>query len=292
MDYIGKMWRPPSEANSLILQITVGCSHNKCRFCNMYKEKEFQIKKEADIIKNINDFKNYYQDIERVFLADGDALIVKFDKLLNIIKNINKSFKNLKRISSYGTPQSILNKSLSELKKLRENGLKMIYLGIESGSDQILSDVKKGATRDQIIKAGKKLKKAGIINSSTIILGLGGENKSKLHAVETASIINEISPDYLSALTLMLTETAPMYKDYKNNKFKPLKPYQAVVELSEMLKRVDLDDKCVFRSNHASNYFSIKGTLPEDKEKIIKKLKYIINNPKEYNLKPENNRRL
>ena len=292
MNYTGRMWRPPSEAKSLIIQVTVGCSHNKCRFCNMYKEKNFYIKKEEEINKDIRESAGYYQDIDRIFLADGDALIVKFDKLLKILKEINANFNNLTRISSYGSPQSILNKSLAELKELRKNGLKMIYLGIESGSDEILSEVKKGASRSEIIEASEKLKKAGIINSATIILGLGGKSKSNLHAAKTASIVNQIEPEYLSALTLMLPEDAPMYRDYQNNKFTPLNPYQTVIELYEIIKRIDVDNKCIFRSNHASNYYSIKGTFPDDKEKMMQKLKYIIDNPEEYNLKAENMRRL
>ncbi|MGM0549082.1 MAG: radical SAM protein [Bacillota bacterium] len=292
MNYKGKIWRPPSEAKSLIIQLTVGCSHNKCTFCNMYKNKKFHIKKEVEIKKEIKAAAAKYKNIERIFLADGDALIIQFDKLLNILKTINNNFTNLKRITSYSSPKSILHKSLNELKELKQNGLKMTYLGIESGADQILEKINKGANREEIIKAGQKLKKAGIINSSTIILGLGGKEKTKLHAQATASIINQIKPDYLSALTLMLPEDAPLYQDVKNGNFEILTPYQTVIELKEIIKRLDLEEQCIFRSNHASNYYAIKGTLPEAKSDMLKKLEYIIDNPQKYHLKAEGLRSL
>ena len=192
MDYVGKIWRPPSEGNSFILQTTVGCSHNKCKFCNMYKNKKFKIK-DIDIIKKDIDegFKNY-KNHRRVFLADGDALIIPTDKLLKILDYLNNKFQYLHRITTYATPKSINDKSINDLKKLRKKGLKMVYLGLESGSEKVLKEMKKGANPEDFLKAAKKLKKANIKNSITIILGLGGKEKSKLHAQKTGNLVSKI----------------------------------------------------------------------------------------------------
>jgi len=292
MDYVGKIWRPPSEGNSFILQTTVGCSHNKCKFCNMYKNKKFKIK-DIDIIKKDIDegFKNY-KNHRRVFLADGDALIIPTDKLLKILDYLNNKFQYLHRITTYATPKSINDKSINDLKKLRKKGLKMVYLGLESGSEKVLKEMKKGANPEDFLKAAKKLKKANIKNSITIILGLGGKEKSKLHAQKTGNLVSKIEPEYLSALTLMVKKDVPLYKKIKNDEFQLLNPTEVLDELYEIINNIKVEKKCVFRSNHASNYYSIKGTLPADKEKILNKLNYILNNPQKYNLKNENRRRL
>ena len=285
MDYVGKMWRPPSEGNSLILQTTVGCSHNKCTFCNMYKAKNFKIK-DIDIIKkDIDEAYENYNNYRRVFLADGDALIIPTEKLLNILDYLNTKFQYLHRITTYATPTNINNKSINELKKLRQKGVKMVYLGLESGSKKILKEMKKGADPEDFLKASKKLKKANIKNSITIILGLGGKEKSKLHAKKTGELISKIEPEYLSALTLMVKKDAPLYEKIDNGEFKLLNPTEVLEELYKIINNTKVDKKCIFRSNHASNYYSIKGTLPEDKEKILNKLDYILNNPKKYNWK-------
>ncbi|MGM0437103.1 MAG: radical SAM protein [Bacillota bacterium] len=292
MNYIGKMWRPPSEANSLILQVTVGCSHNKCKFCNMYKEKDFEIKKLKAIKNDIDEAFKSYNNYRRVFLADGDSLIIPTEKLLKILQYLNNKFQYLHRITTYATPENINNKSLEELKKLRKNGLKMVYLGLESGSEKILKEMKKGANPAEVLKASKKLKKANIKNSTTIILGLGGQKDSTLHAEKTGELISKMEPEYLSALTLMVKENTPLYEEIKKDKFKLLNPREVLDELYDIIKNINVKQECIFRSNHASNYYSIKGTLPEDKKKMLKKLKYILNNPKKYHLKNEKMRRL
>ena len=292
MDYIGKMWRPPSEANSLILQTTVGCSHNKCKFCNMYKEKNFKIKNTKTIKNDIDESFQNYSNYRRVFLADGDALIMPTSKLLKILNYLNKKFQYLNRVTTYATPKNIINKSLEDLIELRNKGLKMVYLGLESGSKKILKNMKKGTTPLQVLNAADKLKKANIKNSTTIILGLGGKNNSDLHANKTAELISKMEPEYLSALTLMVKKDAPLSKEIQNEKFKLLTPIEILKELYEIIKNINLKSNCIFRSNHASNYYSIKGTLPTDKEKMLDKLEYILNNPQKYNLKNDNMRRL
>lgn len=292
MNYIGKMWRPPSEANSLILQVTVGCSHNKCKFCNMYKEKDFEIKNLKAIKNDIDEAFESYNNYRRVFLADGDSLIIPTEKLLKILQYLNNKFQYLHRITTYATPENINNKSIEELKKLRKNGLKMVYLGLESGSEKILKEMKKGANSAEILKASKKLKKANIKNSTTIILGLGGQKYSALHAKKTGELISKMEPEYLSALTLMVKENTPLYEEIKKDKFKLLNPREVLDELYDIIKNINVNQKCIFRSNHASNYYSIKGTLPDDKKKMLTKLKYILNNPKKYHLKNEKMRRI
>ena len=205
---------------------------------------------------------------------------------------LNDKFEYLHRITTYATPKNINNKSIDELKKIRKNGLKMVYLGLESGSEKILKKMKKGAEPDEILKASQKLKKANIKNSTTIILGLGGKKDSTLHAQKTGKLLSKMEPEYLSALTLMVKKDAPLYKEIQNGKFELLNPTEVLDELYEIIDNIDVKNKCIFRSNHASNYYSVKGTLPDDKEKMLKKLDYILNNPKKYHLKDENMRRL
>lgn len=292
MNYVGKMWRPPSEAKSLILQITVGCSHNECRFCNMYKNKDFYVKRPEKIKKDIENAAKSYNGYKRVFLADGDVLVMKTEKLLDIMQTIDKRFPYLERISSYARPENINRKSVSDLIKLKEHGLEMIYMGIESGSKKVLKKMKKGANPSEILEAGKKLKKAGITNSSTIILGLGGKEDSKTHAEDTASLISKLRPDYLSALTLMVKQDVSLYEEIETGDFQLLTPYEILDELYQIIEDIEVDQKCIFRTNHASNYYSIKGTLPEDKKRMLDKLKYILDNPDEYHLKGEKRRKL
>lgn len=292
MNYIGKIWRPPSEADSLILQTTVGCSHNKCKFCNMYKNKDFKIKDLKTIKNDIDEAFESYNKYRRVFLADGDALIIPTKKLIKILDYLNNKFQYLQRVTTYSTPKNINSKSLNEMKKLRENGLKMVYIGLESGSEKILKKMKKGATPDEILTASQKLKKTNIKNSTTIILGLGGKNNSKLHSKKTGKLISKMEPEYLSALTLMVKKETPLYHDIKDNKFRLLNPTEILDELYEIITNINVNKKCVFRTNHASNYYSIKGTLPDDKEKMLNKLEYILDNPEKYHLKNENRRRL
>ena len=277
-EYDYPLYRPPSEAYSLIIQATLGCSQNKCTFCSMYKSKKFTIKPLEQIKKEIDFFRIYVKKAERIFLADGDALIMPMKILKEIFIYINEKFPEAERISLYGSPKSILLKTPEELLELKNLGLGLIYLGVESGSDKILSSVKKGVSREEIIAAGKKVKKVGIPLSVTAIAGLGGKENSIEHAVETASLISEINPDYFGVLTLMLEEGTELLEEYKKGNFIPLLSSEILEETKLMIKNINVKEKCIFRSNHASNYVSLKGTLPYEKENILKTIDYALEN--------------
>ena len=277
-EYDYPLYRPPSEAYSLIIQATLGCSQNKCTFCSMYKSKKFTIKPLEQIKKEIDFFRIYIKKAERIFLADGDALIMPMKILKEIFIYINEKFPEAERISLYGSPKSILLKTPEELLELKNLGLGLIYLGVESGSDKILSSVKKGVSREEIITAGKKVKKVGIPLSVTAITGLGGKENSIEHAVETASLISEINPDYFGVLTLMLEEGTELLEEYKKGNFIPLSSSEILEETKLMIKNINVKEKCIFRSNHASNYVSLKGTLPYEKENILKTIDYALKN--------------
>ena len=277
-EYDYPLYRPPSEAYSLIIQATLGCSQNKCTFCSMYKSKKFTIKLLEQIKKEIDFFRIYVKKAERIFLADGDALIMPMKILKEIFIYINEKFPEAERISLYGSPKSILLKTPEELLELKNLGLGFIYLGVESGSDKILSSVKKGVSREEIIAAGKKVKKVGIPLSVTAIAGLGGKENSIEHAVETASLISEINPDYFGVLTLMLEEGTELLEEYKKGNFIPLSSSEILEETKLMIKNINVKEKCIFRSNHASNYVSLKGTLPYEKENILKTIDSALEN--------------
>ncbi len=277
-EYDYPLYRPPSEAYSLIIQATLGCSQNKCTFCSMYKSKKFTLKPLEQIKKEIDFFRIYVKKAERIFLADGDALIMPMKILKEIFIYINEKFPEAERISLYGSPKSILLKTPEELLELKNLGLGLIYLGVESGSDKILSSVKKGVSREEIIAAGKKVKKVGIPLSVTAIAGLGGKENSIEHAVETASLISEINPDYFGVLTLMLEEGTELLEEYKKGNFIPLSSSEILEETKLMIKNINVKEKCIFRSNHASNYVSLKGTLPYEKENILKTIDSALEN--------------
>lgn len=277
MRYEGAVYRPPSEAYSLIIQVTLGCSHNKCTFCNMYKDKKFKIRKLDDIFEDLEMAREYYKTVKRVFLADGDALILKTEDLEAILIKIKELFPECNRIGIYGTPKDILRKSEEELIKLRDLGLDIIYLGIESGSDVILKDVKKGVTASEMIEAGKKVKRTGIKLSVTIISGLGGKEKWMEHAVESAKVVSSINPDYVGLLTLMVESETEIYEKIVSKELTLLSPIEVMMETREFIKNLDVDN-CVFRSNHASNYAPLAATLNEDKERLLKQIDGIIEN--------------
>ncbi|WP_461614162.1 radical SAM protein [Clostridium sp. Marseille-QA1073] len=268
MRYEGTVYRPPSEAYSLIIQATIGCSHNKCNFCSMYKEKRFRIRPVEEVIEDLHIARSRYKKVEKIFLADGDALIIPMKKLKIILKAIKEIFPECQRVGVYGSPKSILIKSVEDLKELRDLGIGIVYLGIESGSDKILKEVNKGVTSQEIIVAGKKVKECGIKLSVTLISGLGGKENIEEHGVESALVISEVNPDYLGFLTLMIEPDTKLYDKVQNGDFKLLNPQEVMEEIKIFIENVNVENT-VFRSNHASNYVSLKGTLPLDKEKIL-----------------------
>lgn len=277
-EYNYPLYRPPSEAYSLIIQATLGCSQNKCTFCSMYKSKKFTIKPLKQIKEEIDFFRKHIRKVQRIFIADGDALIIPMKILKEIFLYINERFPEAERLSIYGSPKSILLKNDEELKELCDLGLKLVYLGVESGSDKVLSYVKKGADRREIIEAGKKIKKAGISLSVTAIAGLGGKENSNEHALLTADLVSHINPDYFGILSLMIEEGTELYNEYHQGKFKPLSNVEILEEIKLIIENTNVIEKCIFRSNHASNYVPLRGVLPDDKENIIEAINYAVKN--------------
>ena len=272
MRYEGSIYRPPSEAYSLIIQVTIGCAHNSCTFCSMFKDKRFRVRDVKEVLEDLDMARRYYKYVERIFLADGDALVLKNDKLLVILNHIGKLFPECKRVGIYGSPQDVLRKTPGELEQLRENGIGMIYIGAESGSDKVLEKVNKGATRSEIIEAVSKIESSGIKSSVTFISGLGGKEDWQEHATETGTMISETEPSYASLLTLLVEPSAPLYADAQSGKFTFLAPEEIVEETMLLISNINVNRTCVFRSNHASNYVALKGDLPVDKDKMLKQL--------------------
>lgn len=272
--YSMPLFRPPSEARSLIIQITEGCSHNKCRFCTMYKDKQFRLKSDEELKKHIKWLKVHYNNPERIFLADGNVLCLKTEKLISLLEYIKREFPSVKRISSYAGPLDLLRKTDEELKLIYKSGLSMLYMGVESGSDIVLSLMKKGVTKEQMIKAGQKAVNAGFIFSCMIISGLGGTKYKEEHAVESAKVISAINPDYFSLLRLIIEEDSELSSDIKNGNFQLLTPIEILDENIMMLENLELNN-CVFRANHISNYINLYGTLNQDKEHLLSNLKRI-----------------
>ncbi len=274
MRYEGAIYRPPSEANSLILQVTIGCSHNRCTFCVSFLDKKFRERSLQEINEDIEMAARTLRGVDRVFLADGNAMVMETGKLLQVLQKLYSSFPLLERVSIYATPQDLLEKSKEELEALKKAGLGIVYLGVESGNEEILAWIRKGATREEIIAAGQRARAAGLVLSVTVINGLGGREKMVAHAVDTATLLNEIDPEYLGLLTLMVCEGTPMARKVARGEFAVPGPLEILYEIEVMLRHLELSN-CVFRCNHASNYLPLKGTLPQDKEKLLKLLESV-----------------
>ena len=287
MRYEGNVFRPPSEARSYILQCTIGCSHNRCTFCSMYKDKKYRVRNLDEIMIDINLAKQYYRDVEKVFLADGDALAMSTSDLLIILETLYASFPSLKHVGIYASPDSILRKDLAELKQLQSAGLTIAYLGIETGDPQLLEDIKKGVTYDQMVEAGQKVRQAGILLSVTVLLGLAGRTpRAADHARNTARILNEIKPDYIGALTLMLEPRCELYRKMQKGEFELPGPFEILDEMRIIIQGLELDGT-EFRSNHASNYLPIRGRLPQDKQKMLELINSIIASNDRTYLRPD-----
>lgn len=275
MHYEGRVFRPPSEAYSLIIQITVGCSHNQCRFCDMYKEKQFHLRSLSDILSELHEASLQYRSVKRIFLADGDALIYPFSDLKIILSRIAELFPSCERVTCYASPKSILLKTPEELNCLRALNLTMVYMGLESGNDSVLTYIHKGETRNAIITAGQKVKAAGIRLSVTAISGIGGREHWHEHAVDTATALNAMHPDYIALLTFRLEGQAPMRADVQSGKFIMLTPLEIAQETYLMLEHLDSEGS-VFRSNHISNYINLSGVLNQDKDKMLHSLSHAL----------------
>nr|HUM56456.1 radical SAM protein [Bacillota bacterium] len=278
MRYEGNIYRPPSEARSLLIQVTIGCAHNECTFCSMFKDKKFRVRPMEEIMEDLEDARRTYNFVEKIFLCDGDALCLSFDKLMTILRKIKDIFPECKRVTVYGSPQDVLRKTEEELKGLYEAGVEIIYIGAESGSDKVLKNVKKGADRKEIIESVKKIEEAKIKASVTFISGLGGRELWREHAKESGAMISEMQPSYVGLLTLMTEPEAPLTDDIAKGGFLLLTAEEVVAETLLMLKNINVKKECIFRSNHASNYVSLRGTLPRDKDMMIKQLENAVKN--------------
>jgi radical SAM superfamily enzyme YgiQ (UPF0313 family) len=269
MHYEGNIIRPPSEASSILLQLTVGCSHNKCTFCGAYKGERFKIKPDEVIMEDIAFAARYCKRQRRVFLCDGDALIVPQKKLLNILDAIKKQLPWVTRVSVYANTKSLKMKTIDELKELKAHGVGIAYMGLETGDDVTLKKINKGATSHKMIEMGKKAKAAGIKLSITVLLGIAGRERSKIHAEKTGMVLSAIDPEYVGALSLMLIPGTPMYRDYESGAFVLIEPYEMLEELKTMIIGTNLS-RGLFHANHASNYLPIKARLPREKDKTIR----------------------
>ena len=278
MRYEGNIFRPPSEAYSLLLQVTVGCTHNKCTFCSMYKDKQFHIRKLEDILEDLAWARRHYARVERIFLCDGDALALSVNKLMPILDYIRENFPECERVTAYARAEDALRKTDEELKQLYEAGLTMAYVGAESGSEKVLEDIHKGETRQQLIDGVKKIEASGMKASVTFISGLAGKAGWEEHAIESGKMISEMSPSYVALLTLIVDPSVPMAKDIESGKMELLSAEEVMKETLLMLENTEVTRKCVFRSNHASNYLSLKGNLPDDKEKMMEQIREAMSN--------------
>jgi radical SAM superfamily enzyme YgiQ (UPF0313 family) len=255
----------------------------------MYKSKKFTIKSVEDIKNSMDYFRQTYEHVEKIFLADGDALIISTKELKEILTYIQKLFPECSRVTLYGSPKSILLKTLKELSDLKALGLSMIYMGVESGDDEVLIDINKGVKSEELIQAAKKVRDANILLSVTVIAGIGGREKSENHAIKTGEIISSMSPDYLGVLTLMVEEETDLYNKILNKEFEILNDKEVLSEIKLLIEHINLKESVIFRCNHASNYISLRGNLPKDKEVLLNQIKYYQDTNK---LKKEEERRL
>jgi radical SAM superfamily enzyme YgiQ (UPF0313 family) len=286
MKYEGSIYRPPSEADSLILQVTIGCSHNKCTFCGSFKDKKFRVRSFEEVKEDVEEAKQYARYIRKVFIADGDALIIPQKRLVPIVQLIRDAFPKLERIGVYGNTKSILKKSVEELKALKDLGIGIIYLGVESGDQTVLDRVCKGTALDKTAEAAKRVKDAGIILSVTVLLGLGGVERGAIHAEETGKFLSRIDPDYAGALSVILVPGTVLAEEVKKGDFKVPDPYQLLEELYIMIKNTNVTHM-FFASNHASNYLPVKAWLPEEKDKVLTAIQRVLNQRDPSQLRPE-----
>ena len=264
------LYRPPGEWKSYLLQCTIGCSNNQCTFCGMYKEKKFRIRPTQEILEDIDMARAYYgPGLQRVFLMDGDAIIIKTEDLLRILRKLYDTFPALEKVTLYAGPRSTLSKPPEELKALHDAGLSRAYLGVESGSDAVLKFIHKGVNAQQMLQAGQRLVEAGIDLWVTIILGITGEGGDwREHILSTAQIINQMKPRHLSAMTFAPAKGTPLGDDVLAGRFKVYGPDHILEECRLLIEHLDVDP-LHFTSNHASNYLPLKGSLPEDREKFL-----------------------
>lgn len=287
MRYEGNIFRPFSEANSYLLQATIGCSHNQCTFCGMYKDKKYRVRPLSEIKEDIAMAKARYGDLEKVFICDGDAIAIETPILLEILQELYSAFPSLRHVGSYVGPQSTLNKGLSDLLALRAAGLTKAYLGVETGDDQLLKEVKKGVGYDEMLAAGQQLVQAGINLTAMVLLGLAGSgSRSPEHALATARIVNEMKPQYLAALTVTPVPGTVLYRQVQQGEFKPLDAFETLEEMKIIFENISIDG-VKFVGSHASNYLPIKGTLQRDKKAMVASVDQVLKSRDMRYLRPD-----
>ena len=269
MRYKGMVYRPPSEAYSLIVQVTYGCSHNTCAFCSMFKEKRFEVRPLEEVLEDFYMARQQYRRVDRVFLADGDALVRKAEELYVILDTVRELFPECERITSYASPASIKIRTEEELRTLRAKGLTMVYMGLESGCDEVLKLMRKGHMSREIVEMGQKVRRCGMALSVTAITGLGGPALLEKHAIETAEAFNAMNPEYIGMLTLMVEEGTPLYDWVQDGSFQLLTQQQVLEETRILMQHLDSPGS-VFRMNHASNYLALRGTLNGDQQAMLR----------------------
>lgn len=289
MHYEGTIIRPPSEANSILLQVTVGCSRNKCTFCGTYVWERFKIKPDDIIMADIDFAAANCKRQRRIFLCDGDALIIPQKRLLKILDAIRTRLPWVTRVGAYANAKSLKMKSMDELQALRDHGLGIVYMGLETGDDVTLKNINKGADSKTMIAMGKKAKAAGFKLSITVLLGIAGPERSRVHAQETGRVLSAIDPDYIGALTLMLIPDTPLYRDCQEGKFSMIEPQEMLAELRTMFAATNLS-RGLFHANHASNYLPIRARLPKDKDTVLNMIDQALDG--KIALKPEHLRAL
>lgn len=278
IEYDEPLFRPPSEGRSLIIQVTLGCSWNQCAFCEMYTGKQFRARKEEDVFGDIDAFVPYASQIRKVFLADGDPLVLSTDRLLRILSKLKATFPKLSRISTYASPGNLMRKSLTELQELKDAGLSLLYVGIESGDDQVLENIQKGETFASTVEGLNKSKLAGMASSVMIINGVGGTELSHQHALNSAKVLNETQPKYASTLVLTQYKGLDHFQSRYKGTFIPMPIEGLIAEMQTFLEATDLHET-IFRSDHASNYLVLKGVLGRDKEKFLEQIRFVLENP-------------
>lgn len=278
MEYQGMVIRPPSESGSLLLQVTLGCAHNRCTFCGTYRQKPFCIRPMADILREIDESAGLYETaVRRVFLCDGNALVMKTEQLLEILQRIKERFPLCRRVGSYATAADVLRKPAEALAALRALGLGILYLGLESGSDEILRRVNKGSDSQAMVEAVLKCRDAAIAASMMVINGLGGQALWEEHAAETARVLNKMQPDYLAVLALQLIPGTGLWEQARSGAFSPLSPRERTVELHRLIQGLALEN-CFFSSAHISNLLPQRGVLPGDQARLLAEIEAFIQN--------------
>ena len=286
INYDEPLFRPPSEAYSLILQVSLGCAWNKCAFCEMYSSKQFRLRPEEEVFSEIEMLATQAHQVRKVFLADGNAMVLSFDKLIRLLDKLNATFPKLNRVSAYALPRDLESKTDEELRILADKGLKLLYVGIESGDDELLDRINKGEDYKSTSRALQKARKAGIKLSVMILNGLGGQNYSKQHAINSAKLVNEIQPEFLSTLVLSYPYGEEHFKQKFKGEFIPLNSIELIAEMKVFIETLELENN-VFRSDHASNYLILRGNLNRDKQELLDRINGVLNDPANAKLRPE-----